>query len=73
MQQPTPEEYFNSLIKKGYNPGIAGDMARAYSIPKEKQCSRCNGTGNELLSMYRECQACKGDGVSNGNEGNFLD
>lgn len=25
-------------------------------------CERCDGTGNELLSMYRQCQACGGRG-----------
>ena len=25
-------------------------------------CSRCGGTGNELLSMYRQCSACGGYG-----------
>lgn len=28
-----------------------------------KLCPRCNGTGNELMSMYRTCSACRGDGV----------
>lgn len=36
-------------------------------------CSRCDGTGNELLSMSRTCQACGGDGISKGNELNFKD
>lgn len=36
-------------------------------------CGRCNGTGNELYSMYRKCRACGGDGVSRGNEGEFND
>ncbi len=36
-------------------------------------CSRCDGTGNELLSMWRACQACEGTGVSRGNESNFKD
>ena len=25
-------------------------------------CERCNGTGNELFSMFRECTACGGKG-----------
>jgi hypothetical protein len=27
-------------------------------------CARCNGTGNELLSMYRTCEECGGSGVA---------
>ena len=27
-------------------------------------CKRCDGTGNELSSMYRKCTVCKGTGVS---------
>lgn len=30
-------------------------------------CPRCDGTGNELFSMYRECEACGGSGVKNPN------
>lgn len=26
-------------------------------------CGRCGGTGNELYSMYRECEECKGLGT----------
>lgn len=26
-------------------------------------CGRCNGTGNELYSMYRSCEECGGNGV----------
>jgi hypothetical protein len=25
-------------------------------------CGRCGGTGNELLTMYRQCEWCKGTG-----------
>lgn len=25
-------------------------------------CPRCEGTGNELYKMYRECQRCGGEG-----------
>lgn len=28
-------------------------------------CPRCDGTGNELFSMYRECKACEGTGIEN--------
>lgn len=27
-------------------------------------CEHCDGTGNELLSMYRSCPICKGTGVA---------
>lgn len=27
-------------------------------------CKRCNGTGNELYSMYRACADCGGSGVA---------
>lgn len=26
-------------------------------------CTHCDGTGNELFSMYRECPVCKGSGT----------
>ena len=26
-------------------------------------CKRCDGTGNELFSMYRKCQKCGGTGI----------
>lgn len=26
-------------------------------------CDHCEGTGNELLSMYRKCPKCNGTGV----------
>lgn len=32
-----------------------------------KLCERCGGTGNELMSMYKQCQACNGDGIHNNN------
>ncbi len=28
----------------------------------KKLCWRCDGTGNELYSMYIECSKCKGEG-----------
>lgn len=69
--------FVSDLIKRGENHDnsvrIAGDMTRSFAIPEEKRCNRCDGTGNELLSMYKQCQACGGDGVSRGNEGSFLD
>ena len=29
-------------------------------------CRRCDGTGNEFYSMFRECQTCEGSGVARG-------
>ncbi len=29
-----------------------------------KLCFRCSGTGNELYSMYRECENCRGTGIA---------
>lgn len=26
-------------------------------------CPRCDGTGNELFSMYRRCSKCNGTGI----------
>jgi hypothetical protein len=27
-------------------------------------CKHCEGTGNELYSMYRRCPVCGGDGIA---------
>ena len=67
------QQKFQELLAKGVPVHLAGDMARAFAIPEEKRCERCDGTGNELFSMYKECQACKGDGISRGNEKDFTD
>ncbi len=29
-----------------------------------KLCQRCQGTGNQLYSMYQECKQCNGKGVN---------
>ena len=34
-----------------------------------KLCKRCNGTGNELFSMYRKCSMCNGMGYLEKPEG----
>jgi len=31
-------------------------------VAGNKLCERCDGTGNELMSMYRACQKCGGNG-----------
>lgn len=51
----------------------ASDLQRAHRIRADIRCKRCEGTGNELMFMYRECPACKGTGVSRGNEYEFRD
>ena len=33
---------------------------------KRPLCQRCNGTGNELFSMFRRCARCGGTGVRKG-------
>jgi DnaJ-class molecular chaperone len=30
---------------------------------KKKLCHWCDGTGNELYSMYRKCPKCNGTGI----------
>lgn len=54
---------------------IANDCLHAAKVIDDgfNPCKRCDGTGNELLSMYRKCQACNGDGISKGNEDGFDD
>lgn len=31
-------------------------------------CKRCDGTGNELFSMYRRCTDCNGTGIAKKEE-----
>ena len=36
---------------------------RNLNIDEEHElCKRCEGTGNELISMWRKCSHCKGTG-----------
>jgi len=46
---------------------MRGDaITRNDNIDKgEELCDRCEGTGNELFSMYMKCHACNGTGVFN--------
>lgn len=74
----TPETmYDNCLWGLAYASGedhrVLGDARRAARIVEGSRCKRCHGTGNELMWMYRACQACRGDGVSRGNEHEFKD
>lgn len=45
-------------------PRVIADNFRASLIPVEQRCERCNGTGNELMYMYRACGSCDGTGVT---------
>lgn len=31
-------------------------------LHKRKLCDRCDGTGNQLLSMFQTCEKCDGKG-----------
>ena len=48
---------------------VPSHMARDYAnrndnlAGKKKLCDRCDGTGNELFSMYRKCHLCDGKGA----------
>ena len=46
-------------------PHMAGDyLRRNDNVIKDKNlCSNCDGTGNELMSMYRKCPVCNGIGI----------
>jgi hypothetical protein len=46
--------------------GDPSDLATALRnwLEGARLCARCNGTGNELWSMYRSCEDCGGSGVS---------
>lgn len=47
---------------------IMDEMIRKENKEKgNKLCDRCDGTGNELYSMYRRCKACNGTGIYNEN------
>lgn len=40
------------------------DLRNAWTLwfAGKKLCGRCRGTGNELYSMYKSCEACGGSG-----------
>ena len=56
------------IIDPTKDPRVIADNERRDLIPAVQRCARCGGTGNEMLFMYRQCQACGGDGLSRGNE-----
>lgn len=56
------------VIDPSKDPRVIADNEGAALIPEHQRCTRCVGTGNELMFMYRRCQACGGDGFSRGNE-----
>lgn len=54
---------------------MRGDETRRNQNIDDEQalCKRCGGTGNQMYSMYQECEACGGDGISKNNEDTFKD
>ena len=41
-----------------------GERRRANEAAGHTLCGHCNGTGNELYSMYRACSECGGSGIA---------
>ncbi len=41
---------------------VESDNRYAATIPQEKRCERCDGTGNEFMFMYHRCPDCGGTG-----------
>lgn len=39
-------------------------------MDNHKLCKRCDGTGNELMSMFRRCIKCNGSGINTTEEPN---
>jgi len=56
------------VINPKNDPRVKADNYLAAAVEPTMRCERCDGTGNELMFMYRRCQACGGDGISRGNE-----
>ena len=50
------------------DPRVKGDNERAKRIPEKFRCRRCQGTGNELMFMYKRCEACNGSGIVKNKE-----
>ena len=61
-------KYRDEKLAEGYPIHVIGDMFKADQVPEADRCGRCGGTGNQLLSMFQECEGCGGDGRSRGNE-----
>lgn len=40
------------------------ELIRKITELPRAECARCEGTGNELFSMYRRCEACQGRGFN---------
>lgn len=51
------------LANAGNDPRVQFDRAKRDKIPEPLRCPRCEGTGNELLFMYRRCAQCGGSGM----------
>jgi len=69
-QFETPAKLRDAIIRAGNPVGVANDEYRRYKNFIEEGeaalCSRCSGTGNELLSMYKKCVICNGSGLTKG-------
>ena len=53
-------------IGPGYNDALHAVQAKgevALSNGQLGLCERCEGTGNELYSMFRLCSSCDGEGA----------
>ena len=48
-----------------HDPRVQLDNAKAERLKNEGglPCTKCEGTGNEFLFMYRECSECLGTGI----------
>ncbi len=61
------QEEFEQLIRDfGGHLGMAQDEYQRRRIPEEERCIKCEGTGNQMLSMYQQCSDCKGTGRKDG-------
>jgi DnaJ-class molecular chaperone len=56
------DKRFVELLKKHQHMGIARDQYFAEKIPFVERCENCDGTGNQLYSMYQKCSECGGSG-----------
>lgn len=63
----TASTLLRSRLMADVHPGILNDQLRAALIPKDERCERCDGTGNELYAMYRQCSDCGGSGKAADN------
>ena len=60
-----PDESPEILIDiNSVEPHMQGDYVKRNNNVKQGKllCNRCDGTGNELFSMYKKCSECNGEG-----------